>query len=273
MESKTGEYPPGHLYELTRPQFFSDLKQVAPEVIDDLNQKSAVLFTEFCRAFIETEQSRTGPAIVQYEAYDASLREWAKAHRLDETYWSEDPEWVLVEARRYLEANLNPELKALYEEYNHPKKHIKKIQEELRRAYGLSDSRNEFLNDFIEDTDGFVRYTQLWPNLTFASNGWNPFEEARSDAAERLTNEFKAHLETYLNEMEEVCRKNNISPVPGGFRRKQQKERLHFEWLIRFHVQGMPKNAIARKYGVRVRAVQIATPKEAGWIGLTRLRR
>jgi hypothetical protein len=276
MESKTSEYPPCHIYELMRPQFFSDLQKVAPEVINELNQKPLDGYTRYCLAFVKYHQAYAKsvkfcpefPGSI-YEAYYQSLREWAEVHRLDETYWEENPDWVFMQARIHLEGQLDHELRELYNEYNFPRKYMKRIEADFDEFYNFSDTRERFLNEIIEsDSLDGIGYLELWPKLIFKNYGWNPFEEQRSDAVERLTGEFKEYLQKYLDKMEDACRRRNIPPVPADFRRKPQVDRHRFEWLIRFHVQGWSKSKIAQTYGVDRKAVQVSIAKEARWVGL-----
>jgi len=101
----------------------------------------------------------------------------------------------------------------------------------------------------------FVRGAQIEPHetsFTFGTSpsptdtrrGYNPFDEDRTSARQRLETEFRSELTAYLDRMDELA-------VTGGGKRvaKSKSARKHYTWLVQYQVLGWNLRRIAEESG------------------------
>ena len=76
--------------------------------------------------------------------------------------------------------------------------------------------------------------------FSFGHEGWEPIKTTRAEAEQVLRAAFEARLADYLDEMEGLATARGLVPVP------QKRGTEHFEWLVRYQIQGRSFQAIAR---------------------------
>jgi hypothetical protein len=124
---------------------------------------------------------------------------------------------------------------------------------------------NKLINMLPDQTIIFI---PIGNDFTYTNEGWNLQAESRSQAVKRIMADFKKSLDGYLDFKEAQAREQGLQPVPTALRRKLQKERHRFEWLIRYQTQGWSRKKIAEHYAVDRNAVQESVKTEAKLIGL-----
>jgi hypothetical protein len=77
--------------------------------------------------------------------------------------------------------------------------------------------------------------------FAFEHEGWELIKIARVEAEQRLRAAFEEELSAYLDRMEHLATTRGLVPVP------QKRGVEHFEWLVRYQVQGHSYQAIARE--------------------------
>ena len=259
MKISFGEYAPGeyapHLYNITRREFYANLKELASHITDELKVAPLNRLTEYCQRYIESSDYPQQ----QFEAYRQSLRAWAASYRLDAKHWENKSEQLIHLASEDVWNQLDLVLREQYEKSysSHSRNHKLATLVHLfpfndpRRKQTGSPEQNECIQEF--------------PEFTFEDEGWDIFKETRLDVTKRIRGEFNRELQKYLEAMETLANNKHLSAIP---RRKPQVGRWPFEWLIRVHVERWPKNKIARDSKVHRNAVQKSIPIEANLIGL-----
>jgi hypothetical protein len=91
-----------------------------------------------------------------------------------------------------------------------------------------------------------------------------PREGRRSELEQEITNEFKRQLRSYFDELEALAGEAGMRPAP------KMRDRKHFEWLVRYHVQKWNYDKIIAGYGVQDSSnVRHTVPALSAYIGLT----
>ncbi|WP_434578169.1 hypothetical protein [Thermoanaerobacterium thermosaccharolyticum] len=91
---------------------------------------------------------------------------------------------------------------------------------------------------------------------------WNPTLETWEDFNKRIDALFSHYKELYKKRTEEFLKQNNF--VKG----KEKQEDEHFEWFVRYQIQGWSKEKIAKEYYVTRQNVSNAIKEIANLVGL-----
>lgn len=111
----------------------------------------------------------------------------------------------------------------------------------------------EFEFYLMEDTD--------WAN---SGNpiAWDPREETWDEFEEKIDGLYERYKEAYRKRTEEFFKQN------GYVKGKEKYEDSHFEWFVRYQVQGWSKEKIAREYHVTRQSVTNAINEIGDLVGL-----
>ncbi|AST57377.1 mitochondrial outer membrane protein IML2 [Thermoanaerobacterium thermosaccharolyticum] len=91
---------------------------------------------------------------------------------------------------------------------------------------------------------------------------WNPTLETWENFNKRIDALFSRYKELYKKRTEEFLKQNNF--VKG----KEKQEDVHFEWFVRYQIQGWSKEKIAKEYYVTRQNVSNAIKEIADLVGL-----
>jgi len=73
--------------------------------------------------------------------------------------------------------------------------------------------------------------------LVFGCRGWDPVEESRATARERIEGVFQEYLAAYLGQMERLAEEREFKRSKEKRARSGADPLLHFKWLVRYQVQ------------------------------------
>jgi hypothetical protein len=91
--------------------------------------------------------------------------------------------------------------------------------------------------EFEELTATYPRY-----KTSFTTRAWNPLKESEEAFLTRAKDDFEAYISAYTAHIKNSLRKRGWQPVP------KLRKIEHFEWLVRYQVQGWSHAKIAEHY-------------------------
>jgi hypothetical protein len=325
-----------------RSLFFSELKQLAPEVIEDLRKSAFDLRDKICRLVAGRgikldEELENQPVEMKHtlrnmllnsgyleddlykelqSKYDKSIEDWACRWNMGKEKWLRESDWIVGKAKAEIDTFIDPSIKNVFSQYDIMGRFLASLtmfrsgtaqtsREQLRQIYSPTEMQKMYGPEWrkVVERDGeaweetvesmsmptaeenpalfqklFDRLTKMLPNrliipvpgdsdFIYANPGWDPTIESRTDAAKRIRADFEEYLSVYLA-CKEAQTKEGLQHLPESLLRRPNKDRLRFEWLIRFQTQVWSKNKIAERYGVDRKAVRESLRKEAELIGL-----
>ena len=134
----------------------------------------------------------------------------------------------------------------------------------------------EQLGDEPEPGWLYGRYSYAHPEnaqLLVEARGWEPSDETRQKAEERLRREAKRQIKQHLDRVETHALNLGYKPLPPHRSREpgvtKPKIPRHYRWLAEYQVKRMTQEKIADASSVASRTVGLAIAKLAPEIGLT----
>ncbi|MDQ3635428.1 MAG: hypothetical protein M3405_13100 [Acidobacteriota bacterium] len=249
-----------------RDYFFDAIKEVKPEILDDLADEPYRLYKA---AGLALERERYEKEFENLEFYDRirAMARLESQHRWNHPSWYEHYEKKKV--------NYNQNIRALQKSiFDWSKKHNLNVDWCRARAYETLNLWY-FSHSFYEHRI-WTSETEMQPmiathkgerDFVFRINSNYPMFGFRSDEEKRITRAFKQELKSFLVEREKLAKKNGMKKP------KQKRTYLHFIWLARWQLnEDLTHEKIAeqdeRSNSIEVQAVSKAIKELAKLINL-----
>ncbi len=225
----TGELTDGYQYQVllqaTR-MFLDVLIEEAPEVMEDLQREPLTVARQIWPCRDEQPDSVTAELL---DRLNALIRDWRKRWRLgnDQVRWIDSyalPTLVVWAGQ----AALGEPLTARFADSLASRPEFTSA---LAQLYDLPPEFALQVNDALH-----------WYVLPFPPAAWNPREETRAAATDRIIGGLRSHLSMLMDKVEHRQRHHvgDITPLlkPSG--------RIHFRWFVRYQVKGESLGDIAK---------------------------
>lgn len=133
---------------------------------------------------------------------------------------------------------------------------------EKYRKYEYGDKIIKHMNKPSDELKMYADfYVEPW-NESLNPIAWDPREETWDEFEKKIDELYKHYKEAYRKRTEEFFKKN------GYVKGKEKYEDSHFEWFVRYQVQGWSKEKIAREYHVTRQSVTNAIDEIGDLVGL-----
>jgi hypothetical protein len=116
----------------------------------------------------------------------------------------------------------------------------------------------------------FFDLAERAPPFTFQHSGWQPHWKSRASFLGELREDFELAARKYMKAREEEATRRGFEPAPMKKAQLGANALQHFEWLVRFQVEGWTHERIKDEYGRSRSSVTTAIRETANLIGLTR---
>ena len=126
-------------------------------------------------------------------------------------------------------------------------------------------------NTWIYPAPGyFFGLTEEERQFAFAHPGWQPDILTRDQIAANTRAAFEIHLKRYLDRIEGLAAAWGLERTSEKRSRWGQDASRHFEWLVRWQVQGWTQKRLRKEFETHQNTIASAIKVTAGAVGLTR---
>ena len=229
-----------------RDYFLDAVKEVAPEVLDDLANepyklyKSAGLALDFEKYKKEFENLELPDRI-------GEMAKVKSQHRWNRPDWNGHFESKEVD----YDDNILAFQRSIF---NWSKKHNLNVAWCRARAYETIESWHHF-ESFYEnriwnyESEMQPIHSGFTPIFQFSYKSLYPVFRFRSDEKEIITKAFESELNKFLDERERIAKEN------GMVNPRQKREYLHFIWFAYYQVKEMTQKDIQGKFNASIRTI------------------
>jgi len=213
--------------------FFAAIRRRAPEVLESLREKVLPVF-----------MARGGSP----EPFELALSRWTSqfnlAPRYDRSRVANLQDQELAELF-ICEQSLSGFVTAILRHWSESPPEREALTLQQRIEYSAEDELAVFNTMFalwIRTGEISSSSAPPAPNYAFGCSPWNPRRETRAQARHRILAELTTKVDQALEGEEKRAQLGGLERAPL----KQQGD--HFEWLVRYQIQGWSHNKIAREY-------------------------
>ncbi|PHO06651.1 hypothetical protein BFT35_10340 [Thermoanaerobacterium thermosaccharolyticum] len=136
---------------------------------------------------------------------------------------------------------------------------INRLKKYITQSQTMETYFRKILQDFIKDNDKTKKNLNVVMKPQMA---WDPRKETWDEFEKKIDELYTQYKEIYKKEIEDFFKDNDYIPGKGKY------EDSHFEWFVRYQVQGWSKEKIAREYHVTRQSVTNAIDEIGDLVGL-----